>query len=110
MKKLTLLSLFLLSVSMFFYSCKDTLDINVEKTFVQQAATGNSLGFGGMILKLYPDKTADILYGGDIYYKATYSIKGSKLKVKEGDNTTEFNIISPTELGYEDKILRLTEY
>ncbi len=107
MKKLvvlTLLSLF----TFLFQACKDALEVDVEKTFVEQGKASSDIGFGGIILTLYPDGKAGILYGGDIVYRGTYKIKGNKLEVKEEANVTKFKIISDTELRYEEnRILKL---
>lgn len=56
-----------------FQACKDAL-VDVEKRFVEQGKTSSEIGFGGIILTLYPSGRADILYGGDIVYRGTYKI------------------------------------
>ncbi len=99
-----MLTLFIFSLQ----ACKDALEVNVEKTFMEQGKTSSEIGFGGIILTLYPGGRADILYGGDIVYRGTYKIKGSKLEVKEEGNVTKFKVISDTELRYENnRILKL---
>lgn len=90
-----------------FQACKKAL-VNVEKRFVEQGKTSSEIGFGGIILTLYPNGNADILYGGDMGFRGTYKIKESKLEVKEGNKTTKFKIISDTELRYENnRVLKL---
>jgi|GEM_PF-6537489 len=105
MKKLLIiiLSLFVFS----FQACKDDF-VSVEKTFVEQGKTSSEIGFGGIILTLYPDGAAGILYAGDIVYRGIYKLKGDMIEVKEGNRTTKFKIISGTELRYESsRVLKL---
>ena len=95
---IVLCCLFVLAIS----SCKKELEINVYKTFVEEGKSGGSLGFGGVILELYPDGKASILYAGDIFYSGTYNISGNRLVMIEGNKRNEFIIISESELMYED--------
>jgi len=92
----------------FLHACKDTLEINADKVYVEQGATSGEIGFGGIMLTLYPDGAAGILYGGDIIYRGKFYVKGNILQVEEGKTLTKFKIISNTELRYENnRILKL---
>lgn len=105
-----ILTIVLLLFVFSFQSCKDALDINEKKTFVEQGKTGGELGFGGFIVELYPSGEAGILYAGDVFYRGTYKISGKKLTIKEGSKTTEFKIVSETELRYENtRVLKISQ-
>jgi hypothetical protein len=84
-----------------FTSCKKALDINVDKTYVEEGVSASSLGFGGIWVTLMPDGKADLLPGGDIVERGTYEINGKNLTVTLSDQTFKFFIISDTELRYE---------
>lgn len=106
MKKIYLVLLIAISLS----ACKkDILKVETEKTYVEEGVSAGTLGFGGIILKLMPDGKADILVGGDVFYRTTYKIKGNKLIV-EGEQNDEFKIISDTELRYQNnRVLKLDQ-
>jgi hypothetical protein len=106
MKKIYLVLLIAIGLS----ACKkDALKVEIEKTYVEQGVSSGTLGFAGIILKLMPDGNADILVGGDTYYRTTYKIKGDKILI-EGDQSEEFKIISSTELRYQNnRVLKLDE-
>ena len=55
---------------------------------------------GGWALTLQPDGIADVLPGGDIYYRGMYNISGSKITVKTSQNlgSYTFEIISQTQI------------
>ena len=92
----------------FLHACKDTLEINADKAYVEQGKISSEIGFGGIKLTLYPDGAAGILYGGDIFYQGKFNVKGNILQVEEGKTLTKFKIISNTELRYENnRILKL---
>jgi hypothetical protein len=94
------LFLFLLTITM---GCKkDQLTINEEKVYAQERDPAVTYGpyDGGWSLTMRPDGVADVLPGGDIYYRGTYKIKGSKIEVKTEQNneTYNFEIISESEI------------
>ena len=82
-------------------SCKkDMLAVNEVKVYSQvNHAPANDYD-GGWSLTLKPDGTADILPSGDIIYRGTYKINGSKIKVNTEQNseTYTFDIISEIEI------------
>jgi hypothetical protein len=53
---------------------------------------------GGWAVRLRPDKTADVIPGGDIVYGGKYDVKGSLLKIKTDGMQFEFDIITDTEI------------
>lgn len=75
------------------------MEVNEVKTYsqVMDAPVGE---YGGWSLTLQPDGVADVLPSGDIYYRGTYKISGSKIKVKTPQNSGSytFEIISQTEI------------
>jgi len=90
-------------------SCKKELEINVKKTYVEKGATATTLGFSGVILTLMPDGKADVLFGGDMMMRYTYTIKGETILLTEGNNSIKVKVISETQLLYEkDRILILS--
>lgn len=100
------LSLIML-VAMFVISSCKKLEVNVEKTYIEEGAKASSLGFGGIILTLMPDGKADFLNGGDVVERTTYTINGNKV-VLGNSQQSKFKVISDTELRYEDdRILKL---
>jgi hypothetical protein len=107
MKKIYLVLLIAISLS----ACKkDALKVDAEKTYIEQGVSSGTLGFGGVILKLMPDGKADILVGGDAWYRTTYKIKGDKLILIGDTQNDEFKIISDTELRYQNnRVLKLDE-
>ena len=81
-------------------SCKkDKLVVNQEKQYAQSNFTPSEYN-GGWMLTLKPDGVAEVLPTGDIYYRGTYKINGSKISVKTQQNSGSYNfeIISDTEI------------
>lgn len=105
MKKYALL--FCCFVAIGLSSCKKSLDINVDKTFVEKDGKGGELGFGGIILTLMPDGKADFLNSGDVVDRGTYQVKGNQVVLDVNQKSYKFKVISETELRYEDRILLL---
>jgi len=79
---------------------KDLLIVNEEKEYLQVNHVPNNAYDGGWSLTLRPNGVADVLPGGDIVYRGTYKINGSKIKVKTEQNSGSytFEIISETEI------------
>lgn len=104
----------LLLMALCFGACKkDALKVDTEKTYVQpRTSPATSLEDGGFWLTLKPGGKADILPGGDIVWRATYDISGTKITVKiaETDQKFKFTIISDDELrGPYGEVLKLTQ-
>lgn len=112
MKKFTFL---ILGIVLCLMACKkDALEIKEEKEYVQINAPEPVFPYEGsiVILTLKPNGKADVLPGGDIVYRASYKIKGKKIKVEIADVSLRltFTIVSPTELhGEHGEILKLRE-
>lgn len=79
---------------------KDQLVVNEEKEYLQINHVPGNAYDGGWRLTLRPDGAADVLPGGDMAYRGTYKINGSKIKVKTEQNSSSytFEIISETEI------------
>jgi hypothetical protein len=96
-------------------SCKkEKLDVNEVKEYFEVLEKAQSdLAGGAMQLTLNPDKTVDFVPGGDISYRGTYKISGSKIKVKTQQNSGSyiFEIISETEIKNKEfgTLLRLKQ-
>ena len=108
-------SLILLCLSIFF-SCKKTKIDQEEtqvdrgaKTYVQQGAIANSLGFGGIWVTLYLDGKADLLDAGDIVYRGMYKITSNEIDVTVEGRSYRFEILSKSKISYNGKILLLKE-
>jgi hypothetical protein len=104
--KLKLSKASLLTITLFFFlltttGCKkDQLEINEEKIYSEVMKEPVDEFMGGWSLTLTPDGVADVTPGGDIYYRGTYKINGSKIKVKTPQNSGSytFEIISENEI------------
>ena len=89
------------AIILFLSACKkDKLSIDEEKRF-------SEVGFkfdpsfpynGGWGLTLKPDGVAEIVPGGDIYYRGTYKISGKNLTVTTDQTKFKFEILSETEI------------
>lgn len=95
-------------------SCKkDKLDVKEVKEYSQVDHVPGHAYDGGWALTLQPNGVADVLPGGDIVYRGTYKINGSKIKVKTPQNSGSytFEIISETEIKEKDygTLLRLKQ-
>ena len=98
--KITCLSAILFMLLFITYGCKkDKLVVSDEKRYTQSNFTPSEYNSGWM-LTLKPDGVAEVLPTGDIYYRGTYKINGSKISVKTQQNSGSysFEIISDTEL------------
>lgn len=99
--KVTCLPLVLFFVILMSTGCKkDQLVVNEEKQYSQVDHVSSNAYDGGWGLRLQPDGVADVIPGGDIIYRGTYKISGSKIKVKTEQNSGSytFEIISETEI------------
>ena len=97
----TLIVLFIVSILIIAGGCKkDQLVVNEVKAYFQVNHTPANAYDGGFALTLQPDGYAEILPFGDIRYRGTYKINGSKIKVRieEESKTYTFEIISTTEI------------
>lgn len=108
----TCLTFMLAAVIVFFSSCKkDKLMVNEEKEFVQVGHKPTNSYDGGWQLTLRPDGIADVLPGGDIVFRGTYKINGSRIKVKTEQNQAAytFDILSETDIKEKEfgTVLRL---
>ncbi|MGY3053709.1 hypothetical protein ACVWYG_001910 [Pedobacter sp. UYEF25] len=93
---------------------KDKLDVNETKEYFEVTEKPQTdLAGGAMHLTLQPDGTADITPGGDVSYRGTYRINGSKIKVKTDQNSGAytFEIISESQIRSKDygTLLKLKE-
>jgi hypothetical protein len=94
-----ILTLLALAITLLFTACKkDQLKVDEEKSYFEANHVSAGPYDGGWQLTLKPDGVADIAPGGDIIYRGTYKINGSKIKVKSETGAFEFKIISDTEL------------
>ncbi|QDW25238.1 hypothetical protein FFJ24_010620 [Pedobacter sp. KBS0701] len=96
-----LIILFVFSILIFAGGCKkDQLVVNEVKEYFQVDHTPANAYDGGFALTLQPDGYAEVLPSGDIRYRGTYEINGSKIKVKieQESKTYTFEIISTTEI------------
>ncbi len=80
---------------------KDVLTVNEIKTFQEIDHVSEYRFDSEWSLTMKPDGTADILPGGDIYYRGDYKISGNNIKVTTEQNagSFDFEIISVTELS-----------
>ncbi|EOR92774.1 hypothetical protein ADIARSV_4056 [Arcticibacter svalbardensis MN12-7] len=93
---------------------KDKLDVNETKDYFEVTEKPQTdLAGGAMHLMLKPDGTADITLGGDVSYRGTYKISGSKIKVKtdQDSGSYTFEIISESQIKSKDygTLLKLKE-
>lgn len=100
LKSIYLISSFIFIIVANIACKKNKLDVDTEKSFYQVDHISQGPYDNGWQLTLNPNQTADILPGGDIIYRGTYTINGSKLKVKADQISEqfEFKIISKTEI------------
>lgn len=79
---------------------KDQLVVNEQKHYSQVDHVPGNAYDGGWELTLQPGGIAEVLPGGDIVYRGTYKINGSRIKVKteQDSNSYTFEIISETEI------------
>jgi len=79
---------------------KDQLVVNEEKEYSQIDHVPSNAYDGGWGLTLQPDGVADVIPGGDIYYRGTYKINGATIKVETPQNSGSytFKIISESEI------------
>jgi len=99
MKYLTLT--LLLAVSVFLTACKkDKIEVDKEKVFLQvDVPKDTAPGYvSSWAVILRPDKTAEVIPGGDIVNVGKYEIKGSSLKIKTDQADFDFDILSATEI------------
>jgi hypothetical protein len=100
-KKYFLIGYFCISIFTLVTGCKkDQLTVKEEKVYAEAGHISDNAYDGGWRLTLKPDGVAEVLPGGDVYYRGTYKINGSKIKVKTEQNSGSytFNIISETEI------------
>jgi hypothetical protein len=110
LKRYCVVTLLLLSLTLSLAGCKkDKLIVKDVKHFSEIGHVATNAYDGGWGLTLYPDGLADLLPGGDISYRGTYDIKGSRIKVKTEQNkqTFTFEIISDTEIREKSTGVRL---
>ncbi|MFA6277258.1 MAG: hypothetical protein WC622_10945 [Pedobacter sp.] len=90
----------LISATLLLSSCKkDQLTVDQEKVFLQVDHGDSGFPYNsGWHLTLKPDGVADILPGGDIWWRGTYKISGSLITVKADNVTYKFEIVSETEI------------
>jgi len=88
---------------------KDQLIIDRTKEYKEVGHVPMDAYDGGWRLTLKPDGVADVNPGGDIVYRGTYKINGSKIKVKtpQDDRSYTFEIISETEIREKKTGVRL---
>ncbi|RZK38349.1 MAG: hypothetical protein EOO90_22570 [Pedobacter sp.] len=90
---------------------KDKLEVNEVKEYSQVDHVTSNAYDGGWSLTLQPDGTAEIVPSGDIIYRGTYKINGSKIKVRtiQDSGSYIFEIISETEIKEKEygTVLRL---
>lgn len=79
---------------------KDKLEVNEVKEYSQVDHVPSNAYDCGWSLTLQPDGTAEIVPSGDIIYRGTYKINGSKIKVRtiQDSGSYIFEIISETEI------------
>jgi len=95
----TFIALFIISI-FFLSSCKkDQLVVDQEKVFLQVDHGDSGFPYDSswhLTLKL--GGVAEILPGGDIWWRGTYKINGSLITVKADNVTYKFEILSETEI------------
>lgn len=79
---------------------KDQLTIDQTKEYREVGHVPMDAYDGGWRLTLQPDGVADVNPGGDIVYRGTYKINGSRIKVEtpQDAGSYTFEIISETEI------------
>ncbi|WP_316806713.1 hypothetical protein [Pedobacter agri] len=94
-------SIFIISFLLVLSACKkDQLTIDQEKRFSEvDFKFDPSFPFnGGWGLTLKPDGVAEVIPGGDIYYRGTYKISGKNITVSTDQTKFKFEILSDTEI------------
>lgn len=94
-------TLIFMSVLLFAAGCKkDRISVDQVKQYSEVGHVSMNAYDGGWGLTLQPDGVADLTPGGDIVYRGTYKINGSKLKVTTTQNSGSytFEIISDTQI------------
>jgi hypothetical protein len=84
---------------------KDEIVVDQTKEYRELGHVSTDAYDGGWALTLQPDGVAEVTPGGDIRYRGTYKINGTRIKVKtpQDAGSYTFEIISRTEI-------RETEY
>ena len=110
LKSISFASVFLLFIITTVGCKKEVLMVKESKTFQEMDHVSKRRFDNGWSLTLKPDGTADILPGGDIYYRGTYIISGNNIKVKtdQGAGPFDFEIISKTEIKEKQYGVRLS--
>lgn len=94
-------SIICMTVLLFAAGCKkDRITVDQSKQYSQVGHLQMNAYDGGWGLTLQPEGVADLSPGGDIVYRGTYKINGSKLKVTTSQNSGSytFEIISDTQI------------
>lgn len=109
LKSISFASVFFLLIITTVGCKKELLIVDEAKTFQEIDHVSKHRFDNGWSLTLKPDGTADILPGGDIYYRGTYKISGDNIKVKteQGAGPFDFEIISETEIKEKQYGVRL---
>ncbi len=109
LKSISLANVFLLIIITSVGCKKELLIVNETKTFQEIDHVSKHRFDNGWSLTLKPDGTADILPGGDIYYRGAYKISGNNIKVTTEQNAGpfEFEIISAAEIKEKQYGVRL---
>jgi len=100
-KTLLLTNLLYLAILLLAVGCKkDRISVKQSKQYSEVGHVPMDVYDGGWSLTLKPDGVADLNPGGDIVYRGTYKISGSKLKVVTEQNSGSFifEIISDTQI------------
>ena len=94
------LSGFLVAILLVCSSCKKDLLNGLDgKMYIEEhTCASTTIGACFQQLMLYPGTRAGFLPGGDIFYEASYSTSGKKLKVKWGNKEVVFIILSDSKL------------
>lgn len=95
----TFIALFIISIFLLSSCKKDQLSVDQEKVFLQKDFKASTNPYdSGWQLTLKPGGVADILPGGDIWWRGTYKISGSLITIKADNVTYKFEIVSKTEI------------
>lgn len=79
---------------------KDQLTVEQQMEYSELGHVPTDAYDGGWRLILQPGGIADVNPGGDIVYRGSYKVSGSKIKVKTPQNSASytFEILSDTEI------------